>query len=353
MGITPERWKSIVRGEARGLIPALWRRALWIMRGPYAVGVWWRNRRFDRGRDVHRVSVPVISIGNVTVGGTGKTPCVEWVGKLLRDRDVQVAILSRGYGSVAGRNDEAMVLEENLPDVPHLQDRDRVALAHTAIDELESEVLVLDDGFQHRRLARDLDVVLIDASDPWMGGYLLPRGGLREPKTRLNRAHAIVLTRCDTVSPEQLSALEVELSQLVPGAPIARAIHAPIELANGASTKSPTLLSGQTVGAFCGLGNPAAFRRTLEDLGAQVIAFQEFPDHHAYQRADVEALQQWAALLPANAWVVTSQKDWVKIRAAELGGRPLWSVRVGLQFIAGQEAFEEAIWRVVPTAATE
>ncbi len=131
--------------------------------------------------------MPVVSIGNLTAGGTGKTPCVEYVVRFYRALDRRVAILSRGYGGDGARNDEALVLEENLPDVPHLQGADRVALAHIAIEELESEIVVLDDGFQHRRLARDLDLVLIDATAPWGHGYLLPRGLLREPPGSLKR----------------------------------------------------------------------------------------------------------------------------------------------------------------------
>ncbi|MCI0701888.1 MAG: tetraacyldisaccharide 4'-kinase, partial [Planctomycetia bacterium] len=113
---------------------------------PYGLGAWTRNKLFDRGwKRVHRAAVPVVSVGNLTLGGTGKTPCVEWVARFFRERDVQVAILSRGYGTQSGRNDEAMVLEENLPDVPHLQGPDRVMLAETAVEELEAELLVLDD----------------------------------------------------------------------------------------------------------------------------------------------------------------------------------------------------------------
>ena len=121
---------------------------------PYSIGVWGRNKLFDLGwKKSQRAAVPVVSVGNLTLGGTGKTPCVEYVAGFYRHHEYRVAILSRGYGAEGGRNDEAMLLEENLPDVPHLQDRDRVALAVTAVEELESEVLVLDDGFQHRRLA--------------------------------------------------------------------------------------------------------------------------------------------------------------------------------------------------------
>jgi tetraacyldisaccharide 4'-kinase len=343
VSLSPERWRAIVHGTARDPAAFVWRRLLWAGRLPYAAGVWCRNRRFDRGRDVHQVPVPVISVGNLTVGGTGKTPCVEYIARLLRQDDRRVAILSRGYGSDAGRNDEAMVLEENLPDVPHLQGADRVELARTAIEELDSEVLVLDDGFQHRRLARDLDIALIDVTDPWAAGYLLPRGGLREPRKNLRRAGMVLLTRCDAVPLGVSDGVAAEVRRIAPDMPIARTIHAPLELLNGQARENSAAVRGRPVGAFCGLGNPDAFRQTLTTLGADVRAFRAFSDHHAYSRADVEDLERWAAELAADAWVITTQKDWVKLRLAELASRPLWALRVGLQFVEGQELFDRAV----------
>lgn len=142
-----KRFHALVRGERRGPLASLARFGLWAASGPYRVGVSVRNRLYDRGwKRVHRATVPVVSVGNLTLGGTGKTPLVEYAAKFYRDLGVRVAILSRGYGSEAGRNDEAMVLEENLPDVPHLQGRDRASLAETAVEELEAELLVLDDA---------------------------------------------------------------------------------------------------------------------------------------------------------------------------------------------------------------
>jgi tetraacyldisaccharide 4'-kinase len=333
----------VVRGTARDPAAFVLRRLLWAARLPYAVGIRWRNRRFDHGRDIHRAGAPVISIGNLTVGGTGKTPCVEYVARLLRERDFQVAILSRGYGSDGGRNDEAMVLEENLPDVPHYQGRDRVELARTAIEESESEVLVLDDGFQHRRLARDLDVVLIDATDPWASGYLLPRGGLREPKGNLRRAGLAMLTRCDAVDAATVEQIEDEVRTIAPNMPVVKTIHGPLEIMNGSDRKDVGELRGKSVVGFCGIGNPEAFRQTLTSLGTDVRGFRTFPDHHPYTRADVDGLRSWASQLPADAWMVTTQKDWVKLRLTELVGRPLWAVRVGLRFVDGQETFDRAI----------
>lgn len=344
-----EAWLAIVRGERRNPLALLARSGLRLASWPYGLAAWARNRLFDRGwKTVHRAPVPVVSVGNLTLGGTGKTPCVEWVARFYRDLGVRVAILSRGYGGEAGRNDEAMVLEENLPDVPHLQGADRVGLAATAAEELEAELLVLDDGFQHRRLHRDLDVVLIDATRPPTRDHLFPRGTLREGTGSLRRAGAVVLTRCDAVPPAELDAIRAWLARLVPGKLVAATEHRPTDLIGGGEPEPTGLLNGRTVSAFCGIGNPAAFRRTLEGLGAAVVNFRTFPDHHAYTRADVDDLTHWAGSLPLDAWVVTTQKDWVKLRIASLADRPLRAVRVGLVFRDGRDEFEAALRRVAP-----
>ena len=212
----------MVRGTARDPAAFLLRRALWLART--AVRTWRlvaqppvrpRPRRAPgrRARGQRRQPDP----------RRHRQDAVRRVRRpLLREHELRVAILSRGYGAEAGRNDEAMVLEENLPDVPHYQGADRVALAQTAVEELESEVLVLDDGFQHRRLARDLDIVLIDATDPWGSGYLFPRGVLREPRQGLRRAGMVVLTRCDQVEPTALDRLTDEVRQLAAALVISR-----------------------------------------------------------------------------------------------------------------------------------
>src|SRR5262249_6499892 len=217
-----------------------------------------RNRGYDRGwLAVHRAGVPVVSVGNLTVGGTGKTPMVEWVARWFRRHEKQVVILSRGYRQVHGLNDEGRVLEENLPDVPHLQDRDRVRSARIAVEELEAEVLVLDDGFQHRRLARDLDLVLIDALEPFGLGRLLPRGLLREPVASLRRADLVVLSRADLISPDERRSIRAEAERH--GGPVRwiEARHAPMELVGAeGGASSIEELAGRPVAAFCGIGNP-------------------------------------------------------------------------------------------------
>lgn len=290
-----------------------------------------------------RLGVPVISIGNLTTGGTGKTPCTELVGRHLRELGLRVAILSRGYGSKNGQpNDEAQVLEENLPDVPHLQGADRVLTGHIAIDELDSEVILLDDGMQHLPLFRDLEIVLIDATEPFGGDWLLPAGLLREPKAGLRRADAILLTRCDLVESCHLENLQKQLGRLCPKAVIAWSIHEPKGWMDGYLPGEPLDLTDHPEGpvaAFCGIGNPEGFQASLERLGLKVCDLKRFPDHHAYTAEDVSALESWAESLPQGTWIATTQKDLVKLRVGELGSRKLLALRIGIRLTQGGERF--------------
>lgn len=344
------RYLALVRGQRRGPLAALGRLGLWALSLPYGAAVRLRNLAYDLGwLPRGGVEVPVISVGNLTTGGTGKTPCVEYVAGYFRDRDYRVCILSRGYGAEQGANDEFLVLADLLPDVPHLQGADRLALARTAIEELESQVLVLDDGFQHRRLIRDVNLVLIDATCPWGHGHLLPRGLLREPASGLRRADAVIVTRCDQAEAGEVEAIRRRVEQLAPGRPIAETVHEPVELLNASGASAPLhTVHGRRVGAFCGIGNPEAFRRTLLDLGATDVDLRIYPDHHAYTRADVEALRAWAGALPAGAIIVTTQKDLVKLRLDDLAGRALWAPRVRLRFRRGEAVVAALLARVAP-----
>lgn len=331
-------------------LPFLIRWPLRLLSVPYGLVVRLRNYAFNRGwKHIHRVPVPVISIGNLTLGGTGKTPCVEYVASYLREKERQVCLLSRGYKSTqSGMNDEAMLLEENLPDVPHLQNPDRVAAAQTAVEELEADVLVLDDGFQHRRLHRDLDIVLIDATHPPQQDWLFPAGTLREPASSgLKRSGVVLLTRCDQVSTTELQSTKDWLRRKFAG-PIAESTHTPVELIRVDGDPLPvSTLQGRTVDMVSGIGNPAAFRRTLESLGATVEGERIYPDHHGYTRDDVEGLKRWAETLPKDAWIATTQKDHVKLRIAELAGRPVVAVRVGLKITWGEDELRAALDRVI------
>lgn len=333
-----------IRGESRGLLPGLGRAGLSAISAGYGLGVRARNLAFDRGwRSIHRADVPVIAVGNLTLGGTGKTPMVEWLARRGRREGLRVAILSRGYGQSHGINDEGLVLEENLPDVPHLQGADRVALSRIAVEELESQLLVLDDGFQHRRLARDLDVVLIDALEPFGLDRLFPRGLLREPVSGLRRAGVVVLSRADLVDEATRAAIRRHAERRAGPLRWVEARHAPIDLVDAEGRTSPlSKLEGQDPASFCGIGNPEGFRRTLERLGAATSHFRIFADHHSYCRADVESLAAWTRDLGTDL-ALTTQKDLVKLRTVNLGPARLFALRIGLELMSGGPAMEEAL----------
>ncbi len=349
----PSEFRDLVSGRKQGLWAGLLRAGLRLAEIPYGLGVRWRNHRFDRGvAQIHQVPVPVVSVGNLTLGGTGKTPMVEWVVRWFRRQGLRVAVVSRGYGAQAGaRNDEALELEQKLVDVPHVLNPDRVAGARMALEEFDSQLIVLDDAFQHRRIARDLDIVLLDALEPFGFGHLFPRGTLREPPGGLRRAQIVALSRADLLSPAQRNEIRRQAALLAPQATCAEVIHAPQCLRNGSGREqSLGSLANCPVAAFCGVGNPAGFRRTLEMCGYRVIAFREFADHYRYARADIDWLIAWAEGLEVAA-VLCTHKDLVKLGVDQLGRRPLWALSILLEFLAGREDFEARLAGLLPTSS--
>lgn len=339
-----EGYLRLIRGESRGLGALVARAGLRAATYPYGFVVGLRNLGYDLGwLQAVRASVPVVSIGNITMGGTGKTPMVEWVARWFRRQGVRVVLLSRGYKGGEGLNDEGLVLDANLADVPHLQAGDRVKLARIAVEELEAEVLVLDDGFQHRRLGRDLDMVLLDALDPFGLGALAPRGLLREPLESLRRARVIVLTRADLVDAEARARVRARVMEHCGVKPWVETRHAPHSVVNAHGTSEPVAsLAGCRVAAFCGIGNPLGFRKTLERMGTDVRAMREYSDHHAYTKSDVAELRCWAAAADVDL-ALTTQKDLVKLQIEDLGGVPLRALRIGLEVLEGAEVLDQAL----------
>jgi tetraacyldisaccharide 4'-kinase len=331
------------------MVPALARSALRLGEFPYAWAMRVRNARYDRGRSaVIRADVPVISVGNITTGGTGKTPMVAFLARWFRHHGVRVALISRGYRAEAGgQNDEARELETLLPDVPHLQNPDRVAAAQTAVEELEMQLIILDDAFQHRRLHRDLDIVLIDALQPFGFGHVLPRGLLREPLAGLGRADVIALSRADTIPNERRAELRRHINHWAPQAGWCELAHRPTWLVDAAGQHHPLAsLNRQRVAAFCGIGNPPAFRQALESLGCDVVAFRTSPDHHAFQRDDIERLSQWVGEQSPDL-VVCTRKDQVKISVDRLHDVRLLALAVEISVRDGQPQLEDHLRSVL------
>ena len=326
---------------------------------PYGLVVKLRNFLYDRQfwmfKTVH-FPVAVVSVGNVAVGGTGKTPFVELLARRLSERGRGVCILSRGYGhgSEARRNDEYLMLKELLPEVPHLVGPERLLTGIQAILQFRCDCLVLDDGFQHRKLARDLDVVLVDALQPLGLGHLLPRGRLRELPGGLRRAHLICLTHTDLVSTRDLERVRERLRRLIPDVPILEAKHQPRALRSvvpAGSDEPLEVLAGKRVAAFCALGSPRSFLEDLRLLRAQVVHRALFPDHHHFSGSELQDLVTEARAARAELLVCT-HKDAVKLPEklpAAPGPRaaiPVLALMMELVILRGEEQLKEALARL-------
>lgn len=340
---------ELVSGRRTGWWAAACRSGLRLAEFPYTWAVNIRNRRFERGQTpVHPIPVPVISVGNITAGGTGKTPFVAWLARRLHRQGMRVVLISRGYHAHRGQpNDEALELQRVLPEVPHLQNSNRVAAAHQALAELQADVLVLDDAFQHRHIHRDLDIVLIDALEPFGFGHVLPRGLLREPLAGLARAQIIGLSRADAVAPEVRAQIRAEVQRWAPQATWLELAHQPQRLVNqSGAEQAVSHLRGQRVAAFCGIGNPPAFHRSLVALGATVVGFEAFPDHYRFATPDLARLADWVRSLGPLAAVLCTGKDLVKIPTSALGGTPLWALEIAMEVTAGQELLDVALRQI-------
>ena len=340
-----ELFLKLISGETTGAVPTVLKAGLSGLSLFYRCGVSARNLAFDIGlKRTWSAPVPVISVGNLTTGGTGKTPFVAWLANWFQDQSLKPGLLSRGYRSLDNQsNDEKLLLDNLCPGVPHLQDPDRCHSAQFACEEYGTKVLILDDGFQHRKLNRQLDIVLIDALNPWGFGALLPRGLLREPMSSLNRASLVVLTRVDQVPPEQLTELKKQITRTTGQKQIVEVAFPPQQLINAVGdTKHLDEIKGARIYAFCGIGNPQGFKQTLEKMNGELLEFQSYPDHYHYSESDLQEISE--KLEQHNAdFAVTTHKDLVKIPQNNLGTKPLWALQIGCQIIARQEFLDVSL----------
>ncbi len=310
---------NLISGKTHGILAGIGRLGLTILEPVYRGAIGLRNAGFDLGiRRPRRVNAPVISVGNLTTGGTGKTPVVALVVQILQQQNRIPGIISRGYRSVDGQaNDEKRVLERLCPEVPHEQNSSRYEAARKLISTTDIDTIVMDDGYQHRQLHRELDIVLIDATNPFGYNHLLPRGLLREPLTALNRADVVLITRSDMVAESVLAAIEERVRKIVPKLAdrVGRVEFRPSGLIDGHGRRSSVQeLSDQPVMLVSGIGNPEAFAETCRKAGLRVEATQWFPDHHHYTNADLTEIVKRASSKGINR-VVTTVKDLVKIPA--------------------------------------
>jgi len=359
-------FRKLISCQSGGKSSALLRVLLTVAAQAYSIVLRVRNFLYSKGwLTVHRANAIVISIGNITTGGTGKTPLVIWLynyinqksktcgerSRTIKNQKYACAILTRGYKANnqkratsdqrrVTRMDEPAIFAENCPQAKVVVNPDRVAGAFEAVSKFGAKVLIMDDGFQHRRLARDLDIVTIDATQPFGYGKVLPAGLLREPIAELSRADAIVITRCDQIEEHKLAELEKKLRQINGNMIITRSVHTPI-CAKSAENREINLekLKGKRIFAFCGIGNPQAFLSTIKATGAELVGSKIYDDHYHYTPNDFSEIYDQAEVLKADL-ILTTQKDWSSTQYAIRNTQyeiPFAYLKIELKFTSGED----------------
>ena len=312
-----------------------------------------RSRLYEGGVfETHDLGARTISVGNITAGGTGKTPLVNYVAGLLAERGEKVCILTRGYGRqnpnqgvLVSDGKEVLADVRQAGDEPYelarkligkaivIADANRVSAAKWAKNKFDVTTFVLDDGFQHRRAKRDVDIVCLDATDPFGGEKMLPAGRLREPLHNLKRADIIILMRADLDL--QLFNLQSDIKRLATNTAVFEAEKSivavcPLDKLFGNASVSTGISLPSNSFAFCGLGNPQNFYHTLNQAGAKLAGIRPFPDHHKYNQSDVVDLEKEASATGATSFLTTA-KDAVKLGGLQFQ-LPCYVVEIGLKF---------------------
>ena len=371
---------DVIIHNRRGLRASLLRAIFWFLSGIYKGAVKLRLYLYrERYIHDHHLGVPVISVGNITVGGTGKTPVVELLAKALRDKGRRVAILSRGYKSKRQRKpplswriaaklgmarkpkelparvvsdgvnvlldshiagDEPFMLAHNCPGVPVVVDRNRVKAGAHAIRKFGADVLILDDGLQYLKLKHRHDIVLVDKTAPFGTGYMLPRGTLREPPKSLRRASYIFLTKSDGDSEDVIA----QIRRYNPIAEIIECRHRPVHFQNIHTGERLPLdaFKGKYVGALSGIAVPESFEKGARKLGAKVQWTARFSDHHRFQEKDVTKFIDRCIKADAHA-ILTTEKDYVRFPKLEPGEIPIYFLRVEIEITRGKDIFDRLI----------
>jgi len=313
---------------------------------------------FYRMKILRRIKIPaiVISVGNITVGGTGKTPTVEFLAKYLSKAGFSVSILSRGYGKTIRfskiaqefSDDEDIISDsESQSGITRFTGRDRIALAKKSVASIHPDVFVLDDGFQYIKMERDFDILVIDSCNPFSNGHLLPRGFLREPLSQIKRADVILLTRTNQVDKEKLDDIRKKIFSYAPKKIIIESIHEAVSVREitGGMFFGLDFLNHKSLFAFCGIGNPLAFQKTLQSLNANVVRFRAFPDHYNYTALDLRQMIVEAQEFVAD-YLITTEKDARRLESIlgeEYVALPLLVLRVELRITKGWELLEERL----------
>lgn len=363
---------KMVHGEAKGVLANIFMMVLYFFSFIYCQLLELKLTFYRWGLlKQYRLDCHVISLGNITVGGTGKTPTAQRLAVAIRDMGYKVVILNRGYRakwkgevgvvsdgekiymSATEAGDEAFLLAKNLPKVPVLIGADRAVTGRYAVEQLHADVVILDDGYQHWRLVRDLDILLIDAINIFGNNYMLPRGTLREPLDHLDRADVCLLTKVDQANSDACSIIKNTVKKYNEKALIVTSVHSPkyfVEVADwykGASNHTTPIdsLKGKKVTAVSAIGNPASFEQTISDVGAEVIDSVRFADHHDYTMAEMQIIMDNAIECGSDALIIT-EKDLVKIPAEFIHSSrdlPVYVLSMEIAFIDGYDPFIQLI----------
>ena len=340
---------------------SFWKRVilfpLYLLSLPYGGAVRARGLFYTLGlKRPNCLPCPVISVGNITVGGTGKTPLVMALAKGLMDRGIPVAILSRGYkgkkasgplvsdGQIVSLSpeesgDEPFLMAKSLKDIPVFVGKDRFVTGRTALQRFNVRALLLDDGYQHLQLYRDLNILLIDSHIGFGDHHLLPRGILREPPSHLRRAHLFLLTKVE--DPEECRSLETKLREIQPSSPIFHSHYEPLGLI-GPMEEWEELhsLKGKKALVFSGIANPIYFSSLLKKCGMEIVKEAIFPDHHLYTANDLASLEKEGK---GTDWFVTTEKDMVKLMRLNIGHLPIRALRIEVRIWKEEEFYQRVM----------
>lgn len=332
----------------------------------YGAGVALRNRAYDKNIfDVHDVGVPVISVGNITVGGTGKTPAIEMLLGFFLATRLKISVVTRGYrrrtkglftvsdgmGHISDADeggDEPVQIARKFPHTVVIADEKRIRGCRYAIEKFKSDVIILDDGFQHRACKRDFDIVVIDSTQPVSEQRVLPAGKLREPMKNLKRAGVILLTKCE---PGDGSGYVTHQIRTHATAPIFKTMYVPHVLRSFQTSAAvdPQLMKGKSVFAFCGIGSPASFDRTVAALGATIAGSLAFKDHHPFNASDISDILDLYKKSNAD-FLLTTEKDTMRLakHSAQLFDVPLYYPEMKVVFLDNKKQFFQLIAQCIP-----
>lgn len=317
--------KIIAKGMA-----ALYRLAIVLWQASYR---WFPNK-------IKKVEARVLSVGNITWGGNGKTPLTVRLARELKGEGKKVAVLTRGYGM-----DEVKELQKKLPGVPVIVGRDRIKSAKEAIQKHGANYLILDDGFQHLRLHRDLDIITLNSTEPFGPGGLIPRGTLREPLENISRADIFVITKAN-IGNKNLHWIKQKINSIKPNAVIFEAMHKPLRFVEPLKNRTwaTTEVRGRKMAAISGIGDPYSFEKMVELLGAEILLAARFGDHHEYTASEIKHFMKQCADSGLRE-VVTTEKDYFRLKpvldklsADELKSVNFWVLEIEFE-VSDEEDF--------------